>query len=100
MAAEDANAGAELKVETARESRWARLPYMLLFVIAFGIGQTLLNVAALVQALLIALKREPNGFLVEFGRSLAIWQAHTTGYLTCATEERPFPFAPWPSSHS
>jgi len=73
-----------------------RAGYGLLFILAFGLGQTLMNFAAIAQFVILAINRKPNLFLIDLGRSLAIWQAQTCAYLTAATDEVPFPFAPWP----
>ncbi len=75
---------------------WKRGLFMLLFVIAFGVGQTILNVLALVQFLWLLFTREPNNPLVRFGNSLAIWLADVARFQTCATDQKPFPFRPWP----
>jgi len=83
--------------EGGRKEMWIRGGYALLFVIAFELGQLLLNFAAVVQFLLAIVTRRPNATIADFGRSLAIWQAQTTAFLTYATDDMPFPFAPWPN---
>jgi hypothetical protein len=40
--------------------------------------------------------REPNNPLVRFGNSLVIWFADVARFQTCATDEKPFPWRPWP----
>ena len=40
--------------------------------------------------------REPNSPLVRFGNSLVIWLADVARFQTCATDEKPFPWRPWP----
>ena len=59
---------------------WMRGLYMLLRVLAFGVAPTLLGVPAIAQ----------------FGNSLARWLADAARYLTCASDAKPFPWAPWP----
>ena len=75
---------------------WKRGMFMILFMIAFGIGQALLNICAIVQFLWLLFAGEPNRFLVGFGRSLAIWLAEAARFLICASEEMPFPWKSWP----
>jgi len=82
----------------ARSVVWMRGLFMLLFLIAFGLGQTLLWVTALVQFLWLLFAGEPNGFLVRFGISLALWLAETARFVSCASDTKPFPWAPWPSA--
>ena len=75
---------------------WERGLLMLLFAIAFGLAQTVLNAIAIAQFLWLLFTREPNNHLVRFGNSLAIWLTDVARYQTCATDERPFPWRPWP----
>ncbi len=81
---------------TASKNVWKRGLFMLLFAIAFGAGQTILNVLALAQFLWLLFTREPNNPLLRFGNSLAIWLADVARFQTCATDQKPFPFRPWP----
>jgi hypothetical protein len=77
---------------------WMRGLFMLLFVIAFAIGQWLLNLIAIVQFLWLLVAREPNQFLARFGSTLSIWLADIGRFLTCATDDKPFPWRPWPDA--
>ena len=81
---------------TESKEVWKRGLFMLLFAIAFGIGQTVLNMVAIVQFLWLLFTREPNDFLVRFGNSLSVWLADVARFQTCATGHKPFPFRPWP----
>jgi hypothetical protein len=71
---------------------------MLLFMIAFTIGQWLLNVLAVVQFVWLLLAREPNQFIASIGNSLSIWLAEIGRFLTGATEDKPFPWRPPPET--
>jgi hypothetical protein len=77
---------------------WMRGLFMLLLIIGFAIGQWLLNLLALVQFLWLLFAREPNLLLARFGNSLSIWLAEIGRFLTCATDEKPFPWRPWPDT--
>lgn len=77
---------------------WMRGLFMLLFIIGFTVGQWLLNLLAIVQFLWLLFAREPNKFLAGFGNSLSIWLAEVGRFLTCATDDRPFPWRPWPGT--
>jgi Domain of unknown function (DUF4389) len=79
---------------------WMRGLFMLLFMIGFAIGQSLLNIVAIVQFIWLLFAREPNRSLAHFGNSLAMWIAEIGRFLTCATDDKPFPWAPWPQVHS
>jgi hypothetical protein len=76
-------------------SVWMRGLFMLLFLIGFSIGHWLLNILAVLQFLWLVFAREPNGFIADFGNNLAIWLAEVGRFLTCATDDKPFPWQPW-----
>jgi hypothetical protein len=82
---------------TARDV-WMRGLSMLILMIGFAVGQSLLNLTALVQFLWLLFARAPNEFLTRFGNSLALWLADVARFLTCATDEKPFPWRPWPGT--
>ena len=77
---------------------WKRGLFMLLLLLAFGVAQGLLWVAALVQFLWLLFSGEPNPAIVHFGRSLSRWLADTGRFLLCSSEAKPFPWAPWPAA--
>ena len=65
---------------------------------AFGIAQGLVALTAVIQFLSLLITRQPNTFLTNFGRSLGQWLAQTAQFQSCASDERPFPWAPWPTA--
>ena len=75
---------------------WMRGLFMLLFIIGFTIGQWLLNLLAIVQFIWLLVARQPNQFLAHFGTTLSFWLADIGRFLTCATDDKPFPWKPWP----
>jgi hypothetical protein len=77
---------------------WMRGLFMLLFIIGFIIGQWLLNLLAIVQFIWLLAARQPNQFLARFGTTLSIWLADIGRFLTCATDDKPFPWRPWPDT--
>ena len=77
---------------------WVRGLYMLLLLLAFGISQTLLCATAIAQFLWLLFAGETNSQLAQFGNSLARWVGDAARYLTCASDVKPFPWAPWPSA--
>ncbi len=82
----------------SNRATWTRGLFMLLLLLAFGVAQGILWIAALVQFLWLLFAGEPNPAIVQFGRSLARWIGDTGRYLLCASEAKPFPWAPWPSA--
>ena len=77
---------------------WMRGLFMLLFMIGFAIGQWLLNLLAVVQFVWLLAAREPNHFIASFGNALSIWLAEIGRFLTCATDDKPFPWRRWPDT--
>ena len=83
---------------SAQRAVWMRGLFMLLLLFAFGIAQGLLWVTAIVQFLWLIFAGEANAFLVRFGKSLSLWLAETTRFVSCASDTKPFPWAPWPAA--
>ena len=75
---------------------WTRGLYMLLLLLAFSIAQTLLCATAIAQFLWLLFAGEANSQLAQFGNSLARWVGDAARYLTCASDVKPFQWAPWP----
>jgi hypothetical protein len=76
---------------------WMRGLFMLLFMIAFGFGVWILNVVAIVQFVWLLFARERNELIAAFGTSLSAWLAEVGRFLTCATDDKPFPWRSWPT---
>jgi hypothetical protein len=79
-----------------RTAVWWRGLYMLVLMLAFGFSQSLLAVTAIAQFFWLLFNQEPNRLLVQFGKSLSAWMAQTARFLTCASEDKPFPWSVWP----
>ncbi|MBY8975747.1 DUF4389 domain-containing protein [Rhodobacteraceae bacterium NNCM2] len=70
---------------------------MLFFIFAISLAQTLLNVVAVIQFLSMLLLRETNEMLRQFGTSIGLWLRQTAAFQSGETEEKPFPWSPWPT---
>ncbi len=81
----------------AKSETWKRGLIMIAFMVAFGAGQSVLYLIAIVQFLWLLIAKEPNKLLVEFGQSLAVWLAQIARFLSCATDDKPFPWRAWPT---
>ncbi len=75
---------------------WTRGLIMLLLMVCFSVAQWVLYVLAVIQFLWMLIKSERNAFLAQFGHSLGAWLAETAHFLSGATDEKPFPWKPWP----
>jgi len=83
---------------TLKRSRLVRAFYLIFLLFAFGVGETVLGALAVVQFIWLLATGEPNRNLSRFGASLARWFADVVRYLTCASDEMPFPWKDWPAS--
>lgn len=82
---------------SGRNEIWKRGLFMLLCVFAFGVGQALLMLIAIVQFVWLLVSKEPNANLGRFGKSLSVWLSDTARFLSCDTNQKPFPWSNWPS---
>jgi Domain of unknown function (DUF4389) len=78
--------------------RWLTALYMIFFLFAFGIGQSVLGFVAVVQFVWLLASGGPNRTLGRFGVSLSRWFADAVRFLTCASDDKPFPWKEWPSA--
>ena len=76
----------------------ARALVTLLFMFGFSLAQPVLFALAVIQLLWMFFKGERNAFIADFGHALAAWLAETALFLTGASDERPFPWSPWPGA--
>lgn len=77
---------------------WLRLVFTLIYLLLWGLAESLLTVLTLLQLLLRLVRGKPSRRLAAFGSSLAqfVWQ--TAAYLTAASEQKPWPFLEWPAA--
>jgi hypothetical protein len=90
----------DLKTHLTAKSTWMRLLYMILFVVAFNVGELVAGVVVIVQFLFKLFTGQVNAQLLGFGHALAIYFRQTVAFLTYDSEDMPFPFAPWPDGTS
>ena len=56
-----------------------------------------LIIMAIVQFVVVCVQREPNNDLKRFSRSMVQYLFELFAFICFATEEKPFPFGPFPS---
>ncbi|MFP4559771.1 MAG: DUF4389 domain-containing protein [Thiohalorhabdus sp.] len=86
----------EVRENVSRGATWIRGLYMLLFALIFNLAELVLAAVALFQFAAHLLAGEPNTRLRAFGAHLGAYLQEIAAFLTYASEDRPFPFAPWP----
>lgn len=77
------------------ENPWMRGLWMVVLAILFGVGQTILLIAAVLQFLWLLFRKEKNENIADFGEELSDWLARVALFQTGATEDKPFPFSRW-----
>jgi len=87
----------DLKKNVKDKDTWLRFIYLVVFGIAFYLSILLTFAASIFQFLAKLFSGAAFGGLADFGDNLAAYQGQVTRYLTFASEEKPFPFAPFPS---
>ena len=69
---------------------------MLVFLVLTSLARYVTIVIALIQFGWMLFTGGPNVWLRGFGASLAVWIADTTRFLSAASDDKPFPWKPWP----
>lgn len=85
-----------IKENVTRRSIWLRLVFMIVLGVAFNVAELITFAVVAFQFLASLFTGHPNDHLARFGRNLARYLQQIIVYMTFATEEKPFPFSPWP----
>ncbi len=86
-----------IKENVTRRSIWLRLVFMIVLSMAFSVAEIITLAVVAFQFLASLFTGQPNDQLARFGRNLARYLQQIIVYVTFATEEKPFPFTPWPN---
>ncbi|SMF16565.1 protein of unknown function [Alteromonadaceae bacterium Bs31] len=77
---------------------WLRLLFMLLYVAVLHLAGVVMWVVCVMQFLIVVFHGEKNSNLLQLGATLSEYIAQILRFVSFNTEEKPFPFAPWPSA--
>jgi hypothetical protein len=86
-----------LKRNVKDKDTWLRFVYLVVFGIAFYLSIILTFAVSVFQFLAKLFGGSSFDGLSEFGDNMATYQAQVTRFLTFASDEKPFPFAPFPA---
>ncbi len=75
-----------------RDGRFERIIYMVVFLILFAIGETLLWAVTAAQMIWVVVYGRPNDHVAEFGARLGVWIKRVVLYQSGTTDEKPFPW--------
>lgn len=78
---------------------WLRLVYTLLLALVWQVTELLLVGVVILQIGYRLFTAKADARLAEFGASLAAYAAQIGRYVTCASEQKPWPFMEWPQSN-
>lgn len=77
------------------ESLWLRLLWLILIAMMLGLAQTVLQITALIQFILMVTRNgRPNVEIAWFGKRMGDWMAKAVRYQTAADDEKPWPWTP------
>ncbi len=86
--------------ELQRESILLRILWMLLFAMVWQVAELLLGGTVLLQLGYRLFYGAPNAGLLTFGDSLSQYLAQIGRFGTFNSEEKPWPFADWPTAQA
>lgn len=86
----------QIKENLAEKDHWIRLLSAVFFALVFMVTASLLGVMTLVQYGILLLTGSKNQDLVDFCGKVIDYQTHIANYATLNTNDKPFPFGPWP----
>jgi len=87
----------ELKENVKDTKAWIRLLFMLLFGIIYSVAEVVLALVVVFQFLCVLFSGSKNEKALLLGGQLSAFVYQVFNYLTYNSEEKPFPFADWPS---
>lgn len=91
----------QLKSNLTSSKHWLRLIFMLLFAAVLQLASLVMWILVAVQFLFSLITGEDNEHLRRFGHSLSTYIYEVLKFLCYSSEEKPFPFADWPTdSHA
>ena len=79
---------------------WMFFLWMLLFVLVWQVAELLLGAVVVIQLVYRLIYGAPNGSLMAFGDSLSQYLAQIGRFGTFHSDEKPWPFADWPSARA
>ena len=78
------------------KSIWMRGLFMLLFMVIWGLAEIVLAAVAVFQFGCVLIVSKPNDNATQLGNVIGQYIFQIAQFVTFNSEEKPFPFAPWP----
>jgi hypothetical protein len=86
----------DFKENIQSKSIWIRGLFMLLFTLFWGVAEIVLAAVAVFQFGCVLFTGKPNDNATQLGNSIGQYIFQIAQFVTFNSEERPFPFTPWP----
>lgn len=86
----------KLKENMTSKNTWIRGFYMLLFALIYGVAKILVAAVAVFQFFSTLFTGKTNENILTFGQSLGTFIYQIIQFFTFNSEEKPYPFSPWP----
>jgi hypothetical protein len=87
----------QLKSNLTSSKHWFRLIFMLLFAAVLQLASIVMWALVITQFFFSLITGEDNQYLRRFGHSLSTYIYDVLKFLCYSSDEKPFPFADWPS---
>jgi len=87
----------DLKSKVTDSSAWLRLLFILLFAAIYSVAEMVVVAVVVFQFLCVLFTGKRNDKVLSLGARLSSFAYQVFRYLTYNSDERPFPFADWPS---
>lgn len=88
----------ELRENLTTRDTWMRGLYMLLFLVFYTLAELVVGAVVVFQFLSRLITGEVNERLLQFGQQLSRYLYDTLRFFTFNSEEKPYPFSPWPQT--
>lgn len=86
----------KLKERLTAKNKWIRGMYMLLFALIYNIAEIVVGAVAVFQFIVSLFTGKTNEYLITLGQSLGTFIYQIMQFLTFNSEDKPYPFSPWP----
>ena len=87
-----------LKDNVTAQTTWLRGLYILLFAVIYSIAEIIVVAVVIFQFLSTLFMGQNNQQLLRLGRSLSDFVRQVLLFVTYNSDEKPFPFGPWPDA--
>lgn len=87
----------EIKSNVSSTDTWGRALFMILFGIIYSVAEIVLITVVVIQFCFVLFSGDKNIRLLQFGKELSEFIYQVFLYQTFNSDDKPFPFANWPS---